>query len=156
MKILSKHELFDIENHGYSHKPLSLDGRSAYGIRGTEGMKEVLQEVMQNQKLIYSYTGRNPRYFRSGTAYYDDVTLEVLKDLELKAVNYDVLGDAGATFNKEQMIRSAGRVTRGSIFLYHMNQPHKNIAEGVKHVVPMLQEMGYSFVKLSDYDEYLK
>lgn len=156
MKMLSQQDLFDIENHGYSHRPLSLDGSFAYGIRGTEGVEEVLHEVMKNQELIFSYTGRRPRYFRSGTAYYDDVTVEILTELGLKAVNYDVLGDAGATFNKEQMIRSAGGVKEGSIFLYHMNQPGKKIAEGVKHVVPMLMDMGYDFVKLSEYDDALK
>lgn len=156
MEMLSQHELFDIENHGYVHKPLSMDGRSAYGIRGTEGIEEVFQEIMKNQQLILSHTGKTPRYFRSGTAYYDDVTLEILKELNLKAVNYDVLGDAGATFNKEQMVRSARGVKPGSIFLYHMNHPNKEIGEGIKQVIPMLREMGYDFVKLSDYDDSLK
>ena len=156
MEMLSQHELFDIENHGYGHKPLSMDGQSAYGIRGTEGIEEVFQEIMKNQQLILSHTGRTPRYFRSGTAFYDDVALEILKELNLKAVNYDVLGDAGATFNKEQMVRSARGVKPGSIFLYHMNHPNKEIREGIKQVIPMLREMGYDFVKLSDYDDSLK
>lgn len=67
-----------------------------------------------------------------------------------------MLGDAGATFNKEQMIHSARGAKNGSIFLYHMNRPNKEIAEGIKSVVPMLMDMGYNFVKLSDYDDYLK
>lgn len=156
MKILSQNDLFEIENHGYAHKPLSMDGRCAYGINGTEGIKGVLDEIMKNQDAITSYTGKSPRFFRSGTAHYDDITLDVLNELDLKAVNFDVLGDAGATFNKEQMLRSARKVKNGSIFLYHMNQPNREIAEGVKQVVPMLIEMGYSFVQLSDYDDYLK
>ncbi len=156
MKILSQNDLFEIENHGYAHKPLSMDGRCAYGISGTEGIKGVLDEIMKNQDAITSYTGKSPRFFRSGTAHYDDITLDVLNELDLKAVNFDVLGDAGATFNKEQMLRSARKVKNGSIFLYHMNQPNREIAEGLRQVVPMLIEMGYSFVKLSDYDDYLK
>ena len=156
MKILSQNDLFEIENHGYAHKPLSMDGRCAYGINGTDGIKGVLDEIMKNQDAITDYTGKSPRFFRSGTAHYDDITLDILKELDLKAVNFDVLGDAGATFNKEQMLLSARKVKNGSVFLYHMNQPNREIAEGVKQVVPMLIEMGYSFVKLSDYDDYLK
>ena len=156
MWILAQNDLFEIENHGYAHKPLSVDGRSAYGIKGTEGIKDVIDEIMKNQEAIAAFTGRSPIYFRSGTAYYDDVTLDILNELDLKAVNFDVLGDAGATFNKEQMIRSAKGAENGSIILYHMNHPIKEIAEGIKKVVPMLMEMGYNFVKLSDYDDYLK
>lgn len=156
MRMLAQNDLFEIENHGYAHKPLSMDGRSAYGIKGTEGIKGILDEITKNQDAIAVFTGRSPRYFRSGTAYYDDISLEVLNELNLKAVNFDVLGDAGATFNKEQMIRSVRGAKNGSILLYHMNQPHKEIAEGIKSVVPMLMDMGYNFVKLSDYDDYLK
>jgi peptidoglycan/xylan/chitin deacetylase (PgdA/CDA1 family) len=156
MKMLAQNDLFEIENHGYAHKPLSVDGRSAYGIKGTEGIKDVIDEIMKNQEAIAALTGRSPIYFRSGTAHYDDIALDILDELDLKAVNFDVLGDAGATFNKEQMIRSARGVKNGSIILYHMNQPDREIAEGIKSVVPMLMEMGYNFVKLSDYDDYLK
>ncbi|HSL85505.1 MAG TPA: polysaccharide deacetylase family protein [Bacteroidales bacterium] len=156
MKMLAQNDLFEIENHGYAHKPLSVDGRSAYGIKGTEGIKDVIDEIMMNQEAIASFTGRSPIYFRSGTAHYDDIALDILNELDLKAVNFDVLGDAGATFNKEQMIRSARGVKNGSIILYHMNHPHREIAEAIKTVVPMLMDMGYDFVKLSDYDDYLK
>ena len=156
MKRIAQNDLFEIENHGYAHKPLSVDGRSAYGIRGTEGIKDVIGEIMMNQEAISALTGRSPKYFRSGTAHYDDIALDILNELDLKAVNFDVLGDAGATFNKEQMIQSARCAENGSIILYHMNHPNREIAEGIKIVVPMLMDMGYNFVKLSDYDDYLK
>jgi len=156
MSMLAQNDLFEIENHGYAHKPLSVDGRSAYGIKGTEGIRDVINEIMKNQEAIATFTGRSPIYFRSGTAYYDDIALDILNELDLKAVNFDVLGDAGATFNKDQMIQSARCAGNGSIILYHMNHPKREIAEGIKAVVPMLIDMGYDFVKLSDYDDYLK
>ena len=156
MSMLAQNDLFEIENHGYAHKPLSMDGRSAYGIKGTEGIRDVIGEIMMNQAAIAAFTGRSPIFFRSGTAHYDDIALDILNELDLKAVNFDVLGDAGATFNKDQMIRSARGVKNGSIILYHMNHPQREIAEGIKTVVPMLMDMGYDFVKLSDYDDYLK
>ena len=111
---------------------------------------------MKNQNEIFHITGVKPQYFRSGTAYYDDVSLSIMKDLGIKAVNFDLLGDAGAKFNKEQMLNSAKKAKDGSILLYHMNQPEKAVADGIKLVVPMLREKGFRFVKLSDYDEYLR
>lgn len=155
-RTLCENELFEIENHGHEHRPLSVEGKDIYGIRGTGNIREAMDEVMMNQDEIQKLTGRRPRYFRSGTAYYDDVALDILKDLDLKALNFDILGDAGATFNRYQMLDSAKGVKPGSILLYHMNQPQKEVAEGIKLVVPMLREMGYEFVRLSDYDEYLK
>lgn len=58
---------------------------------------------MQNDSKIFGLIGRYPRFFRSGTAYYDDVTLSMLRDIDYTAVGYDVLGDGGATFSKDQI-----------------------------------------------------
>lgn len=155
-RLLALSDLFEIQNHGHEHKPLSVEGKSVYNIQGTGSISEVLDEVMKNQNEIFHITGVKPKYFRSGTAYYDDVSLSILKDLGIKAVNFDLLGDAGATFNKEQMLHSASKAKDGSVLLYHMNQPEKAVAEGIKLVVPMLREKGFRFVKLSDYDENLR
>jgi len=35
---LAKNPLFEIENHGYLHRPLSINGKSAWGILGTENV----------------------------------------------------------------------------------------------------------------------
>lgn len=78
MRMLAQNDLFEIENHGYTHKPLCVDGRSAYGIKGTNGIGDVIDEIMKNQDAIAAYTGRSPRYFRSGTAHYDDIALDIL------------------------------------------------------------------------------
>lgn len=155
-RMLAHTDLFEIQNHGHEHKPLSVEGRSVYNIQGTGSISQVLDEVMKNQNEIFHMTGVKPRYFRSGTAYYDEVSLSILKDLGLKAVNFDLLGDAGAKFNKSQILNSAKKARDGSILLYHMNQPDKAVADGIRLVVPMLREKGFRFVKLSDYDEYLR
>ncbi|WP_312654194.1 polysaccharide deacetylase family protein [Proteiniclasticum sp.] len=155
-RTLAQTDLFEIQNHGHDHKPLSVEGRSVYNIKGTDSIAQVLDEVMKNQNEIFHMTGVKPKYFRSGTAYYDDVSLSMLKELGIKAVNFDLLGDAGAKFNRAQMVSSADQARNGSILLYHMNHPEKAVAEGIKLVVPMLREKGFHFVKLSDYDEYLK
>ena len=65
----------------------------------SDNIEEAFDEVYKNQVLIHELTGETPKYFRSGTAYYDDVSVEMIDELGLKAVNYNVLGDAGGTFN---------------------------------------------------------
>lgn len=153
---LSNNPLFEIENHGYDHKPLSVTGARAYNIKGTTSVEEVFDEVYKNQLLIYELTGEYPKYFRSGTAYYDDVAVGILGKLGIKAVNYNVLGDAGGTFTKEQIINAFTSADEGAIFLFHMNRPNSDIAEGVKEGVQLLIDRGYSFVQLQEYDEQLQ
>lgn len=150
---LSNNPLFEIANHGYYHKPLSVTGESAYGIMGTENVEEVFDEIYRNQQLIKDLTGEYPEYFRSGTAYYDDVAVDIIEALELKAVNYDVLGDAGGTFNKSQIVSAFESAQEGSIFLFHMNKPNSDISGGVKEGVQMLRDEGYDFVQLGEYDD---
>ncbi len=152
---LANNPLFEIANHGYDHKPLSVTGESAYNIRGTANLEEAFDEVYRNQLLIKELTGVLPKYFRSGTAYYDDVAVEMIDELGLKAVNYNVLGDAGGTFNQQQIINSFEAARAGSIFLFHMNKPNSEIASGVKVGIEQLKEAGYRFVQLQEYDRFL-
>ena len=99
---LAADPLFEIANHGTEHRPLSVTGRSVYGIAGTSSVAQVVDEVAVNQRLITHLTGAAPAFFRSGTAHYDDVAVRVVNDLGLQVVNFDVLGDAGATYSANQ------------------------------------------------------
>ncbi|MBU9713779.1 polysaccharide deacetylase family protein [Evansella tamaricis] len=149
---LSKDELFSIENHGTEHLPLSIHGKTAWGISGTTSVNEVINEVMDNQYLIFEITGRYPSFFRSGTAFYDDISVQIVEDLGMKAVNYDILGDAGATFSAEQVKNALIHSNPGSIALLHMNQPSSGTAQGVIDAIPLLKERGFKFVHLTDYE----
>jgi len=154
--LLSQNELFEIENHGYAHKPLSVSGKSIYGIEGTKNISEVIDEVWKNARKIEELTGRRPQYFRSGTAYYDEIAVKVVRELDEKPVNFTILGDAGAKYTKEQMVKSAKGTKNGSIILYHMNHPEGDTAEGIMEVIPMLRKMDFKFVLLKDYNEAMK
>ncbi|QUH26518.1 LysM peptidoglycan-binding domain-containing protein [Serpentinicella alkaliphila] len=152
---LSKNSLFEIENHGTLHKPLSVNGKSAYGIKGTTNVTEVVNEILLNERKIQNVIGKKPKYFRSGTTFYDEVAVKIANDLGYEIINYNVLGDAGATFNKQQIINSAMNSTPGSIILYHMNRPESDIADGLIEVLPRLRNLGYRFVKLEEYHNQL-
>lgn len=148
---LAENSLFEIENHGTEHKPLSVNGKSAYGIEGTKSVKNAIEEVKTNEDKIYKLTGKKPSYYRSGTNYYDDVAIEILGELREEAVGYSVLGDAGATFSASQIKAACIGVQSGSIIIFHMNHPEKDTAEGIRVIVPLLRANGFQFVKLEDY-----
>lgn len=154
--LLSQNKLFEIENHGSTHKPLSVNGKSIYGIEGTQNISEVIDEVWKNAIKIEELTGKRPLYFRSGTAYYDEIAVKVVRELDEKPVNFTILGDAGAKYTKAQIVKSAQSAKNGSIILYHMNHPEGATAEGVMEVVPMLRAKGFEFVLLKDYEDAMK
>ncbi|ADL13496.1 polysaccharide deacetylase family protein [Acetohalobium arabaticum] len=152
---LACNPLFTIANHGTRHLPLSVIGKSAYGIKGTTSVEEIVDEVLKNEWKIQNFTEEKPEYFRAGTAYYDEVAVEIVNDLGEKVIGYDTLGDAGATFAKEQVKKAFLSVSPGSIILAHMNRPKSDTAEGIMAAVPELRSKGFQFVKLENYDNQL-
>jgi peptidoglycan/xylan/chitin deacetylase (PgdA/CDA1 family) len=148
---LANNSLFEIENHGMMHKPLSVSGKSAYHIQGTSNVSSVVDEVLDNADKIEKLTGHKPKFFRSGTAYYDELAVRIVNDLGEEAVNFSVLGDAGATYSKNQVYNALMSSKPGSIVICHMNHPEKQTAAGVIAAIPELRKKGYSFAKLNDY-----
>lgn len=148
---LAADPLFEIANHGTEHRPLSVTGRSVYGITGTADVAQVVDEVSVNQRLVTELTGVAPAFFRSGTAYYDDLAVRIVTDLGLQVVNFDVLADAGATYSAARVARAMTGSRPGSIMLGHMNAPGSGTAEGAALALPELRRRGFRFVRLSEY-----
>ncbi|MGY2003653.1 polysaccharide deacetylase family protein [Blastococcus sp. SYSU DS1024] len=143
--------LFELANHGTAHRPLSVTGASAYGIPGTAGPGEVFDEIWGNRQTLTTATGVAPRFFRSGTAHYDDVAVRIAGDVGETVVNFDVNGDAGATLTPRQVAAALQTASAGSIVIGHMNQPGCGTAEGVAAALPRLAADGFRFVRLSEY-----
>ncbi|WNR44105.1 polysaccharide deacetylase family protein [Paenibacillus roseipurpureus] len=146
---LAANPLFEIENHGTEHRPLSVNGKPAYGIAGTKNVQEAIHEMNDNANQIEKLTGKRPHFFRSGTAFYDDVAVSIAHDLGFELAGYSVLGDAGATYNTKQVYNALMKAPSGSIVLAHMNHPEKETAEGVIQAIPELRRAGFRFVQLA-------
>ena len=148
---LAADPLFDIANHGTRHLPLSVRGRSAYGIRGTSDVGEVYDEVDGNARKLLGLVGHPVRFFRSGTAHYDDVATRIVHDLGEQVIGFEVNGDAGATFTSRQVAEALDTVRPGSIVIAHMNHPGHGTAAGMRAALPALKSAGYRFVHVTDY-----
>lgn len=147
---LAANPLFQIENHGTKHSPLSVNGGEAWGIPATQSPEEVYDEIMHNHKKVYNLTNKDMTLFRSGTAYYDEIAVKIAEELGYTLVNFDILGDAGATYSSDQVKDALLSAQKGSIALLHMNQPQSETAEGVKAAIPLLIEQGFEFVLLEN------
>lgn len=147
---LAANPLFEIANHGLKHRPASVNGRQVYGINGTHSVAEVVDEIELNARRIESLTGRKPRFYRSGTAYYDEMAVKVAEELGEYVAGFSVLGDAGATYSREQVKKALLSAGPGAVVIVHMNHPESGTAAGVMEAVPELKRRGFHFVRLSD------
>lgn len=147
---LAADPLFELANHGAEHRPLSVTGRSAYGIPGTESASGAAREVEANARLLEEITGKRPRYFRSGTNHYDEVAVRVAAELGHVTVSHSHNGDGGASYSQKKIADGLLSLRGGEIVLFHMNRPEGRTAEGLKEAVPLLREKGFRFVKLGE------
>jgi peptidoglycan/xylan/chitin deacetylase (PgdA/CDA1 family) len=125
---LAANPLFEIGNHGMRHVPLSVTGRSAYGIRGTQSADEVVTEVWTNHTRLAALTGKPPTWFRPATAYYDDVAVAIVNELGERPLGFRVDGDNGAKASAAQVRSKITGAAPGSVVLAHMNHPESGTA----------------------------
>ncbi len=145
---LANNPLFEIGNHGTRHCPLSVTGRSAYGIPGTASAQQAVDEVWGNHERLIRLTGRAPRFFRTGTAHYDNVAVEIVHELGETPVGFSINADGGATFSSPQIQREMAAAVPGAIALAHMHRPKSATAPGMLAAITRLRSAGYEFVHL--------
>ena len=150
-KTLASNPLFEIANHGLEHKPASVNGKSIYGLDGSRNIEEFVDEIELNARKIEQITHKRPIYFRSGTAYYDEVAVKIANKLNHQVIGFSILGDAGATFSKEKVENAFLKSKNGEIVIIHMNHPESQTAEGTIKAIKELKQKGFRFVKLADY-----
>jgi peptidoglycan/xylan/chitin deacetylase (PgdA/CDA1 family) len=148
---LAANPLFEIANHGIRHKPASITGRSIYGIAGTKDVAEVVEEIELNARNIEAISGVRPKLYRSGTAYYDEIAVQISQGLGHEVAGFSLLGDAGATWNASQVKAALLKAVPGDIALLHMNHPEAGTGAGIMAAVPELKKRGFRFVRMSDY-----
>lgn len=147
---LATDPLFLLACHGKRHKPASVSGKAAYGIPGTRSIPALVEEVEDNARAVAALTGIRPGWYRSGTAHYDDVALDVIHDLGLAVAGYTVSADEGASLPANSVARNLLRAPDRAIILCHLNHPESGTFRGLARALPELLEKGTVFVKLGE------
>lgn len=150
---LSRDTLFEIENHGLNHRPCSIDGESAYGIRGTSDIEDAFDEIEANARKIEAITGYRPRYYRSATAYIDEACATLVARLGMTTVSYQILSGDAVPFTSETVIENnvLNNINPGAVVIMHFNHPEWNTREAMQKIVPILRQKGYTFARLKDF-----
>lgn len=145
---LAANPLYLLGNHGSAHRPLSVSGREAYGITGTADARAAVEEVWSNHQVLTELTGTPPTWFRSGTAHYDEVAVEIVEALGERVAGFSVNGDAGATHPAATVAAEVGSAVPTDIVIAHLNQPAAGTADGFAQALPRLLDAGARFVQL--------
>ena len=148
METILDEPLFEIQNHGDRHRPLSVSGASAYGLPGTASAAEVYDEIMGGQDFLHEEYGVTCSYFRSGTAHLDEASVQICRDLGLTPVNFTVNLDDGATLPAADVAARAGQISSGDIALGHFNQPDSGTSAGLRDSLPQLVAGDLRFITL--------
>lgn len=149
---LSSDSLFEIENHGLNHRPCSIDGKSAYGIRGTSSAAEAFEEIEANARKIEYITKHSSRYYRSSTCYMDETCVLIANKIGIIPVSYSILSGDGTAYASALTIKEnvISKVRPGGIIIMHLNHPEWNTYEALLQIIPVLRSKGYKFVRLED------
>lgn len=143
---LANDPLFELANHGSAHSPLSVNGKSAYGIPGTKGVEEIYDEIITSNAVLEDLTGRPQRFFRPGTAYLDDVAAQMVHALGLTPVGFSINGDGGATFTASIVARELSAATPRDIVIVHGNHPEGGTAQGLLQALGTTRALKDKFI----------
>ena len=152
--------LFEVGNHSWSHPNLRLMGG------------ETLLEQIVSPQVVYRDVYMNltsspcaqqagteeiakitpiPMCFRFPYGTCNDEALETLNNLNLPAIQWDVVtADSQKNRTAEEITKTVlGKVRPGSIIICHANGRGYHTAKALPMFVPELQKQGYSFVTVS-------
>ena len=101
------------------------------------------------QTRLTALTGTAPTFYRTGTAHYDDVAVQIVDDLGLTPVGFSVNADDGATAPAAKVGAAISQAAPGSIVLAHMNHPRSGTGPGVAAALPAMLAAGWRFVPLA-------
>jgi peptidoglycan/xylan/chitin deacetylase (PgdA/CDA1 family) len=123
---------FEFGTHGYLHAHLPQLDRHLQR-----------QEIKTAVTLLREYFGRQTNLFRPPFGEYDELTLKLLDELDLRLVLWDVVSrDPDLTLSPENIIRTVTRKTRpGSIIIFHANGKGKHTKGVIQDVLSELTEI---------------
>jgi len=138
--LLASNPLFDLGNHSWSHP----DFRQL-------GWREMDEEIIKTQDILYKLTGRESHLFRLPYGYQSKPALSEIAKHGLYTIQWDVeSGDPDPNFDAETIQRAVRESVRnGSIIIMHANGNGWHTAEALPAVIEYLRKQGFILVTVS-------
>ena len=148
--MLSRPDLFEIENHGENHIPAVDIPMTVFGLEAAGSPDAVTKEIVNGAEAITQNGGMAPVWFRGATAKYTTSSIKLARSLGFNVAGYSLNGDVGASVSEAQAEKNVSAAKNGDVILAHINQPTHPAGAGIVKGILALQAKGTQFVKLGD------
>lgn len=109
----------------------------------------IMKDVEIANAKIFQLTGEIPKTFRFPSGSYNDLAVETVESMGLKAIQWDVDSiDWKALGQQIEYERVVSKAKEGSILLFHSDG--KYTPENLRKIIEKYQSEGYEFVKVSE------
>ena len=134
MRVLAQNPLFEIANHSYTHPHMT----EVPPARQRE-------ELLWTQQILFSLTGRLPRFFRPPYGEIDAELTEQAAQAGLRTVEFDFpSGDPDRHVTRERLVAWVlAKARPGSIVVMHMNRRGWHTAEALPEIIAGLRAKGF-------------
>ncbi len=149
LKPILESGLVHFENHGSFCRALSVDGQVSGEASKTTSLEEVFEEIEDNARAIERFSGRLPRFYRSGQGYYDDVALKIVNVLGYQVVEGDLKLKAKDVESDETMQLFSKKIQLGSILFIPANRPGTS-EKWADKLVDKIKQAGFTIIALDD------
>lgn len=146
--LMSRPDLFEIENHGLNHVPAIDRPGTVYGIQTAGSMEAVVSEVENGAKWMVKDGLAAPRWFRGATALYTPASIAAIEALGYRIAGFSLNGDKGASLPAGAVARRIAAARDGDVVIAHVNHPERDSGAGVARGVLALKARGAVFVRL--------
>ena len=111
--------------------------------------EEIKQEIVNCNKKIEAITGIAPKLVRAPSGAYDNKSIEVAENLNMKMIQWDCDSLDWKLLSVDEMYaRVTSKVQNGSIVLFHNGV--ENTPEALDKILTKLEKDGYEFVTVSE------
>jgi peptidoglycan/xylan/chitin deacetylase (PgdA/CDA1 family) len=134
MRVLAQNPLFEIGNHSFTHPHMT-----------EVPVERQREELLWTQQILFSLTGRLPRFFRPP---YGEVDAELAQEAGqdgLRTVEFDFpSGDPDRHISRERLVQWVlAKARPGSIVVMHMNRRGWHTAEALPEIIAGLRARGF-------------
>ncbi len=127
----------EIGNHAYTHPDLKSCSR-----------EKTVEELKKTNEIIEETLGVKPVWFAPPSGSFNQVTVEVAHDLDMKTILWTVdTVDWRKPETSEMVGRVLSKIEKGSMVLMH---PTKPTAEGLDKIIKGIKERGYHLGTVTD------
>lgn len=151
--LVSRGDLFEIEDHGAEHIPAVIGTEKPYGIAPAGTANAVFNEVIGGAQAVQAATNVAPKWYRGATALYSKDAIALIGTMGFKIGGFSLNGDLGATASQKVAEARIAAAKNGDVIISHVNQPTHASGAGVVAGVLDLKAKGYKFVRLEDVTE---